>query len=183
MEIERRWSIMTGQRLTATTDGRYATVTNGDLPHRPGAAVVPESGRCGPPGPGDPAGAARIREDHCMALRIAGLPVPGPADLLDGARTVAGWTGEAVGVAAGLPERTVGLLDEVAALLTRVNGIAGRVEGLLDRVEGVADRADALIGRVDLVAGTAEGLLARVDRTAADATALITRVATTASDA
>jgi ABC-type transporter Mla subunit MlaD len=119
-----------------------------------------------------------------MALvRIAGIDVPGPSDVLAGARSVAGWAGEVVGVAAELPRRTVTLLDDVAGLVGRIGRIAERVEILLERVEGVADRADALVVRVGGTADEAERLVANVADTASEAGSLVASVTETADRA
>ena len=60
-----------------------------------------------------------------MVVRIAGLPVwVGPTELVAGAREVLGWTDEAIGVVADLPERVSRLLDVV-------EGLAGRVGELM----------------------------------------------------
>ena len=58
-------------------------------------------------------------EDLRMVVRIGGLPVwVGPTELVAGMRGVLGWTDEAMGVLADLPER-------VSAAAGLVEGIAG----------------------------------------------------------
>src|SRR4051794_28698765 len=72
-----------------------------------------------PPGP--------LGQDRGM-VRIAGVPVwVSPSELIGGARAVLGWTDEAVGVVAALPQRLAALLDDVDVLLGRVDGIADQV--------------------------------------------------------
>jgi ABC-type transporter Mla subunit MlaD len=118
-----------------------------------------------------------VREDHGMALRIAGLPVLSPSELAAGARSLLGWTDEAVQVVAELPARVAALVDEaerlverVGATLDRVDAAVGRVEGVLDDVSGVADDARGMVARVGTVAG-------RASEVAEDADAVVVRVA------
>jgi hypothetical protein len=77
-----------------------------------------------------------------MVLRIAGLPVWGPSDVVAGARAALGWTDDAVAVVAALPERVSGLLDAVEALVARVDDVATRVEAVVTRAEAVVARAE-----------------------------------------
>ncbi|MGD9525964.1 hypothetical protein [Pseudonocardia sp.] len=86
-----------------------------------------------------------------MTRRIAGLPVWGPADVLDGMRALVGWTDEAVTVVGGLPERVSALLDEIEGLVGRVGALADRIDGVVDRVEGVVTRADAVAEQADVI--------------------------------
>lgn len=84
-----------------------------------------------------------------MVLRVAGLPVPGPGDVLDAARSIAGWSTEALGVAASLPQRAAGVLDEIDALLRRVAELAGRAEAIIDRAGTIAAKTEATISAAD----------------------------------
>jgi hypothetical protein len=86
-----------------------------------------------------------------MTRRIAGLPVWGPADVLDGLRAVVGWTDEAVAVVGGLPERVAALLDEIDGLVGRVGALTDRIDGVVDRVEGVVTRAGAVAEDADAI--------------------------------
>ena len=63
-----------------------------------------------------------MREDRVMALRIAGLPVWGPSDVIAGARAALGWTDDAVAV--------------VEALVARDDEVATHVEALVLHAEG-----------------------------------------------
>lgn len=111
-----------------------------------------------------------------MALRIAGLPVPGPTDLFACARAVAGWTGEAVWMAAALPERVLRLLDVLDRLVERISGVADRVDAVLERVDG-------LLVRVDVVATSAEELLGSVRTVAESAACIVVRARTVVEEA
>ncbi|MGE3284937.1 MAG: hypothetical protein AB7J32_02395 [Pseudonocardia sp.] len=125
-----------------------------------------------------------------MTRRIAGLPVWGPGDVLDGMRSLVGWTDEAVAVVGALPERVSALLDEVEGLVGRVGALADRIEGVVDRVEGVVGRLDGvidgaggLIGRVDDTVTRIDPLIARIDTIAAGAATVVTRADAVAEDA
>jgi hypothetical protein len=104
-----------------------------------------------------------------MALRIAGLPVLSPSELAAAARSVLGWTDEAVQVVADLPARVAALVAEAEQLVGRVGATLDRVDAAVTRVEEVADRAgevaeaaDAVVGRVAGVADTADQLVGRL---------------------
>ncbi|HVL85552.1 MAG TPA: hypothetical protein VM367_14880, partial [Pseudonocardia sp.] len=86
-----------------------------------------------------------------MVLRIAGLPVFGPSDLVAAARAVVGWTDEAVDVMARLPERLSGLLDDVEVLVVRVGSVVERAEVVLGSVEVAMADVTSLVARVDPV--------------------------------
>ncbi len=109
-----------------------------------------------------------------MPLSIGSL-LPTPSDLVSAARSVLGWTDEAVQVVADLPTRVADLLTEaehlvarVGDMLDRVDTVVGRVEGVLTDVTAVAGGAQALVGRVDQVAEraaeVAEGAAGVVER-------------------
>lgn len=102
-------------------------------------------------------------------LRIAGLPVWGPTDMIAGARAVLGWTDDAVEVVAALPERVSGLLDAAEHLV-------GRIALVADRVEAIADRADGIIGSVDGVLASARTAVERVDAVLVDTDRLVRRI-------
>ena len=115
-----------------------------------------------------------------MTRRIAGLPVWGPGDLIGGMRALLGWTDEAVGVVAALPERVSGLLDDVDVLLARITDLVDRVESVAARAErvvakagSVADSADSVVARADAVADGADGVVAKAGEVAADASGVI----------
>ena len=78
-----------------------------------------------------------------------------PSDLAAAARSVLGWTDEAVQVVAALPARVAALVDEAERLVVRVGETLDRVDAAVGRVEGVVGDAQALVGRVDDVAGRA----------------------------
>ncbi len=111
-----------------------------------------------------------------MVLRLAGLPVWTPTDMIAGARAVLGWTGEALGMVAALPERVSGLLDDVDVLVVRITEVADRVEAIVGRVDPllsdvciVAESAAALVARADVVTENAAGLVSRADVVAEEA--------------
>lgn len=111
-----------------------------------------------------------------MTRRIAGLPVWGPGDLIGGMRALLGWTDEAVGVVAALPERVSGLLDDVDVLLARITD-------LVDRVESVAARAERVVATADAVADGAGGVVAKAGEVAADASGVVEHATTVANRA
>jgi ABC-type transporter Mla subunit MlaD len=135
-----------------------------------------------------------VREDRCVALRIGGLPVLTPSDLAAAARSLLGWTDEAVQVVADLPARVAALVDEAERLVDRVAATLDRVDAAVDHVErvagraaevaeeagavvvgvaAVADRADQVVARIIPVTGAAEGVLESVGATSAGAQALL----------
>jgi methyl-accepting chemotaxis protein len=104
-----------------------------------------------------------------MALRIAGLPVLSPSEVAAGARSLLGWTDEAVQAVADLPARVAALVDEAERLVARVGAALDRVDAAVQRVDDVvtdvdtaARRVDGVVGRVDGVVGDAQGLVGRV---------------------
>jgi len=117
-------------------------------------------------------------------MRIAGLPVWGPSDMIIAARAVLGWTDEAVAVVATLPARATTMLDALEALLGGLATVADDADRLLRRAETiVADIDEVLVGargaiaRTDTVLLDAEGMVRRIDplltevRTVADGAA------------
>jgi len=95
-----------------------------------------------------------VREDHGMPLNLGSL-LRSPSDLAAAARSVLGWTDEAVQVLADLPARVAALVGEAERLVVRVGETLDRVDAAVGRVEGVVGDAQALVGRVDDVAGRA----------------------------
>ncbi|MGH3615527.1 MAG: hypothetical protein ACRDRK_23595 [Pseudonocardia sp.] len=125
-----------------------------------------------------------------MVLRLAGLPVWTPTDMIAGTRAVMGWTDEAIRMVAALPERVSGLLDDVDVLVARITEVVDRVEvivghidPLLSDVRIVAESAAALVTRVDVVAENAAGVVVRADLVAEGAAGLIARVGDVAEEA
>lgn len=121
-------------------------------------------------------------EDPGMPLSIGSL-LRTPSDLAAAARSVLGWTDEAVQVVADLPHRVAALLDEAERLVVRVDAVVGRVEGVLDEVGTVAGEAQTLVGRVDAVAARAAevadgaaGVVDRADRVAGHADQVVERI-------
>ena len=66
-----------------------------------------------------------------------------PSDLAAAARSVLGWTDEAVQVVADLPARVAALLDEAERLVTRVGDTLDRVDDVTGRVDAVVDPGGA----------------------------------------
>jgi len=89
-----------------------------------------------------------------MPLNLGSL-LRSPSDLAAAARSVLGWTDEAVQVLADLPARVAALVGEAERLVVRVGETLDRVDAAVGRVEGVVGDAQALVGRVDGVAGRA----------------------------
>jgi ABC-type transporter Mla subunit MlaD len=111
-----------------------------------------------------------------MPLRIGGLHLRTPSDLASAARSVLGWTDEAVQVVADLPARVAALVDEAERLVTRVGATLDRVDAAVGRVEGtLADVAD--------VAGDARALVVRVGDVADGAAKVSARAAEVADGA
>ena len=131
-----------------------------------------------------------------MAFSIGGL-LRTPSDLPAAARSVLGWTDEAVQLVADLPARVSALVDEAERLVDRVGttldrvdaavahveqvaGRAGEVaesaDAVVERVAGVADSADQLVGRIAPIAGSAEAVLESTGATGAEAHALLETV-------
>lgn len=103
-----------------------------------------------------------------------------PSDLAAAARSVLGWTDEAVQVVADLPARVAALLDEAERLVTRVgdtldrvDAVTGRVDAVVDRVERVTGNAEQVVERIIPVTGAADAVLESVGATSAGAHALL----------
>jgi hypothetical protein len=107
-----------------------------------------------------------MREDHGMALRIGGFPVLTPSDLAAAARSVLGWTDEAVQVVAKLPARVEALVDDAERLVARVGAVLDRVDTAIGRVEAVAARADEIAGHAGRVATKADDVADQAGRVA-----------------
>ncbi|MGZ8749316.1 MAG: hypothetical protein ACXWYP_00405 [Pseudonocardia sp.] len=103
-----------------------------------------------------------------------------PSDLAAAARSVLGWTDEAVQVVAGLPARVAALLDEAERLVTRVgdtldrvDAVTGRVDAVVDRVERVTGNTEQVVERIIPITGAADAVLESVGATSAGAQALL----------
>ena len=103
-----------------------------------------------------------------------------PSDLAAAARSVLGWTDEAVQVVADLPARVAALLDEADRLvarvgdtLDRVDAVTGRVDAVVDRVERVTGNAEQVVERIIPITGAADAVLESVGATSAGAQALL----------
>jgi ABC-type transporter Mla subunit MlaD len=114
-----------------------------------------------------------------MPFSIGDLP-RSPSDLAAAARSVLGWTDEAVQVVADLPARVVALLDEAERLVTRVgdtldrvDAVTGRVDAVVDRVERVTGNAEQVVERIIPITGAADAMLESVGATSAGAQALL----------
>jgi uncharacterized protein YoxC len=92
-----------------------------------------------------------------------------PSDLAAAARSVLGWTDEAVQVVADLPARVAALLDEAERLVTRVGDT-------LDRVDAAVDRVDAVVGRVNAEVDRVDGVVDGVERVAGHADQVVERI-------
>jgi len=99
-----------------------------------------------------------------------------PSDLAAAARSVLGWTDEAVQVVADLPARVAALLDEADRLVARVGDT-------LDRVDAVTARADAAVERVERVTGNAEQVVERIIPITGAADAVLESVGATSAGA
>ena len=114
-----------------------------------------------------------MREDQRRPLRIGGLPVLTPSDLATAARSVLGWTDEAVQLLAELPGRAAALLDEAERLVDRVERTLDRVDEVAEAAAVVAARADAVALGAGEVAAGAQDVLVRADAAARGAESLL----------
>jgi ABC-type transporter Mla subunit MlaD len=103
-----------------------------------------------------------------------------PSDLAAAARSVLGWTDEAVQVVADLPARVAALLDEADRLvarvgdtLDRVDAVTGRADAVVERVERVTGNAEHVVERIIPITGAADAVLESVGATSAGAQALL----------
>jgi len=103
-----------------------------------------------------------------------------PSDLAAAARSVLGWTDEAVQVVADLPARVAALLDEADRLvarvgdtLDRVDAVTGRADAVVERVERVTGSAEQVVERIIPITGAADAVLESVGATSAGAQALL----------
>ena len=103
-----------------------------------------------------------------------------PSDLAAAARSVLGWTDEAVQVVADLPARVAALLDEADRLVTRVgdtldrvDAVTGRADAAVERVERVTGHAEQVVERIIPITGAADAVLESVGATSAGAQALL----------
>jgi uncharacterized protein YoxC len=125
-----------------------------------------------------------------MPLRIGGLPVFTPSDLAATARSVLGWTDEAVQVVADLPGRVATMVDEAERLVARVSATLDQVDAAVDRVEQVAERAaevaegaDAVVVRAGRVADHADQVVERIIPVTGAAEAVLDSVGATSAGA
>jgi archaellum component FlaC len=100
-----------------------------------------------------------------MALRIAGLPVLSPSEVAAGARSLLGWTDEAVQAVADLPARVAALVDEAERLVARVGATLDRVDTAVGRVGTTVDGVDAMVARVGTTVDAVDATVARVGTT------------------
>ena len=144
---------------------------------RPGA-----EGNTAWPGPvphGDSQPAHRCARITGMPFSIGDL-LRSPSDLAAAARSVLGWTDEAVQVVADLPARVAALLDEADRLvarvgdtLDRVDAVTGRADAVVERVERVTGNAEQVVERIIPITGAADAVLESVGATSAGAQALL----------
>lgn len=92
----------------------------------------------------------------------AGLP--GPGELLAGARTAAEWAVRGAMLMAGLPVRVGALLDGAEKLISRIDDLADQVERLIDRVDGLASETAAVVVSAERVTGGAATVLINAHR-------------------
>lgn len=126
-----------------------------------------------------------------MVLRVAGLPVwIGPAEMIDGTRTMLGWTADSVELVAALPGRVGRLLDTVEGLVGRVDAVVGRIEPLIDEVEAVVrrvppvvDQVETVVGRVGPVVDQVETVVGRAGGVADAASLVVEKAGRTADGA
>lgn len=121
---------------------------------------------------------------------MMGLSMWGPSDVVSGMRAILGWTDDAVGVIAALPERISGLLDDVDVLIVRITAVADRVDAVIDRTEGVitraadvADGADGVVTKAGAVAADAAGVIDQSTAVAERAGEVVAQAAGTSSAA
>lgn len=93
-------------------------------------------------------------------MRIVGLTIPGPSEVLGAVQALAEWAGNAAGVAAALP--------------TRVDTLIGELEHLLAALAGATEHAEVLLARTDAVVAGAERNVADVRVATAAASRAIT---------
>ena len=101
-----------------------------------------------------------------MPLRLAGLPVLTPSELAAGARSLLGWTDDAVGLLGDLPARVAALVDEaerlverVGTTLDRIDATVGRAEEVVDRANSAARNAGSLVDEIGLTGRGAQALI------------------------
>jgi ABC-type transporter Mla subunit MlaD len=123
-----------------------------------------------------------MREDHGMPLRIGSL-LRSPSDLAAAARSVLGWTDEAVQVVADLPARVAVLVDEAERLVARVGDTVDRVNAVVDRVDDTVDGVNVVVGSVERVAGNAEQVVEQIIPITGAAGAVLESVGSTSAGA
>lgn len=110
-------------------------------------------------------------------LRVAGVAVPGPGDVIDAARSVAGWSADALGVAATLPQRAVDLVGEIERLVPRISSVVDHAEALIERVDAIAAEADATISAAATITASAGALIKQSGEVTAEAELTVTTAA------
>lgn len=110
-----------------------------------------------------------------MPLSIGSI-LRSPADLAAAARSVLGWTDEAVQLVAELPTRVAALLDEAERLVARVGDTLDGVDAAVDRVNATVDGVDATVDRVNGVVGRVHATVDGVERVAGHADQVVEQV-------
>ena len=118
-----------------------------------------------------------------MAVQLAGIPLPGPSDVLGTVRSVTEWSARLLGVLGALPERTEALLNQVETLLYRMEELSGRAEELLERVGEVTSAAEQTVRTANTVAASAGGVIDWANQIADGAGAVVAQVEATSRSA
>lgn len=110
-----------------------------------------------------------------MPLSIGSL-LRSPSDLAAAARSVLGWTDEAVQVVADLPARIAALVDEAERLVARVDETLDRVDATVDRVDATVVRVNATVDGVDATVERVNTVVDKVERVAEHAEQVVERI-------
>ena len=110
-----------------------------------------------------------------MPLSIGSL-LRSPSDLAAAARSVLGWTDEAVQVVADLPARIAALVDEADRLVARVDETLDRVDATVDRVDATVVRVNATVDGVDATVERVNTVVDTVERVAGHAEQVVERI-------
>ena len=110
-----------------------------------------------------------------MPLSIGSL-LRSPSDLAAAARSVLGWTDEAVQVVADLPARIAALVDEAERLVARVDETLDRVDATVDRVDATVVRVNATVDGVDATVERVNTVVDTVERVAGHAEQVVERI-------
>ncbi|HZZ47219.1 MAG TPA: hypothetical protein VFE65_10075 [Pseudonocardia sp.] len=92
------------------------------------------------------------------------VSLPGPGELLTGARAAGEWAVRGIKLVAGLPERAGALLDGAEKLISRIDDLADQVQRLVDRVDALATETAAVVVSAEQVAGGASSVLVNAHR-------------------